>query len=99
MIIDNPQVLRKLVEDYVIPAGHENADAIVRDPAVRAWVDQYSLDMAALTERLWEGMISDPQSRWYREGPEYRDYLRPPILFKGERPTSDISQPIAPAER
>jgi MoaA/NifB/PqqE/SkfB family radical SAM enzyme len=99
MIIDNPQVLRKLVDEYVIPAGHENADAIVRDPEVREWADRYSQDMARLTEGLWEGMISDPESRWYREGPEYRDYLRPPILFKGERPTEDISQPIAPPKR
>jgi hypothetical protein len=52
--------------------------------------------MAELTEDAWEAMVSDPQGRWYREGPEYRTYLRPPVLFKGERPTSDISQPIVP---
>jgi hypothetical protein len=99
MIIDNPQVLRKLVEEYVIPAGHENADAIVRDQEAVAWADAYSERMAELTEQLWEAMVSDPLSRWYREGPEYRDYLRPPILFPGDRPTDDISQPIVPPDR
>jgi hypothetical protein len=96
MIIDNPQVLRKLVQDYVIPAGHENADAVIRDPRVVEWADRFSKEMAALTEPLWEKMINDPGSRWYKEGPEYREYLRPPILFAGERPTEDISQPIVP---
>ncbi len=99
MIIDNPDVLRKLVDQYVIPAGHENADAIVRDPAVRAWVDWYSARMAELTDPMWEAMIDDPSSRWYREGPEYREYLRPPILFEGQRPRGDISQPMVAPKR
>ncbi len=99
MIIDNPQVLRKLVEQYVIPAGHSHADAVIRDPRFIAWTDRYAARMAELTEPLWEQMINDPTSRWYREGPEYRDYLRPPILRReGGRPP-DISQPIAPPER
>lgn len=94
MIIDNPEVLRNLVREHVIPAGHDNADAIVKDPAVMAWADQYAARMAELTDPLWESMIQDPASRWYREGPEYREYLRPPILFEGERPRDDISQPM-----
>ena len=99
MIIDNPDVLRRLVREHVIPAGHENADAIVMDPAVIAWADSYSSRMAELTDPQWEEMIRDPSSRWYREGPEYREYLRPPILFDGERPKDDISQPIAVPKR
>jgi hypothetical protein len=55
--------------------------------------------MKELTEPLWEAMVNDPTSRWYREGPEYRDYLRPPILYNGERPTNDISQPMVPPAR
>ena len=94
MIIDNPTVLRKLVEEYVIPAGHDHADAVIHDPRFIQWTDQYAARMKELTEEAWERMVNDPQSRWYREGPEYRDYLRPPILFKGARPTDDISQPI-----
>jgi MoaA/NifB/PqqE/SkfB family radical SAM enzyme len=99
MVIDNPHVLRKLVEEYVIPAGHENADAIVHDPKAVAWADQYEARMKELTEPLWEAMVNDPTSRWYREGPEYRDYLRPPILYNGERPTNDIPQPMVPPAR
>jgi MoaA/NifB/PqqE/SkfB family radical SAM enzyme len=99
MIIDNPQVLRKLVDQYVIPAGHSHADAVIRDPRFIAWTDRYAARMAELTEPLWEKMISDPESRWYREGTEYRDHLRPPILRKDEGRTSDISQPIVPPDR
>ena len=55
--------------------------------------------MAELTEPLWEKMISDPESRWYWEGPEYRDYLRPPVLCGGGGRPSDISQPIVPPDR
>jgi hypothetical protein len=99
MIIDNPSVLRKLVEQYAIPAGHEKADAIVHEPKVVSWADAYAARMAQLIEPLWEDLVNDPDSRWYREGPEYRDYLRPPILFEGERPTDDASQPMIPPDR
>jgi len=99
MIIDNPGVLRRLVETYVIPAGHENADAIVRDPKAVAWADHYAARMKELTEPLWEAMINDPGSRWYREGPDYREWLRPPVLCGGKRPAEDVSQPIAPPAR
>jgi MoaA/NifB/PqqE/SkfB family radical SAM enzyme len=99
MIIDNPRVLRKLVREYVIPAGHDNADAIVNDPDVVAWADGYSARMAELTDPQWEKMINDPDSRWYRDGPEYREYLRPPILFDGERPREDVSQPIVGSKK
>ena len=96
MIIDNPGVLRRLVEQHVVPAGHENADAIVRDPKAVAWADDYARRMEELTEPAWEAMVSDPSSRWYRGGPDYLDYLRPPILFAGERPDGDLPQPVAP---
>jgi hypothetical protein len=99
MIIDNPRVLRTLVEQYVIPAGHSHADAVIRDPRFIAWTDWYSARMAELTEPAWEQMISDPESRWYREGPEYRDYLQPPILGTDRGRTPDITQPIVPPDR
>ena len=33
------------------------------------------------------------------DGPEYRDFLRPPILFQGKRPTGDAVQPIVLPDR
>ena len=83
MIMDNPEVLRTLVSEHVIPSGHQSADSIIRDPEVVRWVDAYARRMEELTEDEWEKTVSDPDSRWYREGSEYRDYLRPPILHKG----------------
>lgn len=96
MIIDNPRVLRRLVREYAVPDGHRDADAIISDPRVVAWADRFAARMEELAEPLWEALINDPCSRWFREGTEYRDHLRPAILFQGERPASDFSQPIAP---
>ncbi len=83
MIVDNPEVLRTLVKEHVIPSGHQSADSIINDPKVVTWVDGYARRMEELTEDEWEKTVSDPASRWYREGSEYRDCLRPPILHKG----------------
>jgi hypothetical protein len=33
MIIDNPEVLRKLVEEHLVPAGHEHSEDLIYDPA------------------------------------------------------------------
>jgi MoaA/NifB/PqqE/SkfB family radical SAM enzyme len=96
MIIDNPGVLRRLVDQYCIPAGHEGADSIVRDPRARAWADQYSARMEELTEERWQSMVNDPNSRWFREGPDYSEYLRPPVEYPHDRPDDGYLQPIAP---
>ncbi len=82
MIVDNPRVLRKLVAQHLVPAGHEHSEDIVRDPAVVEWVDDYAAWMKALTDPMWEAQIQDPADRWYKEGPEYKGLfrfkLRPP---------------------
>ena len=96
MLMDNPEVLRRLVRNYGVRAGHSNADAIVKDPALRAWADRYAARMAELTDPLWEKMVFDPTSRWYWDGPEYRDYLRPPVLFHGKKGTDDVPPTVFP---
>ena len=76
MIVDNPQVLRRVVAEHLVPAGHEHSEDIVRDPRVVAWADAYSARLKALTDPLWEAEIADPSNRWYRGNPEYKNLFR-----------------------
>ena len=76
MIIDNPQVLRDVVDEYLVPQGHQHSEDIIHDPNVVAWIDEYSAAFKALTDPVWEKAISDPSYRWYREGQEYKNLFR-----------------------
>ncbi len=76
MIIDNPAVLRKVVAEFVVPSGHVHAEDIIRDPRVAKWIDDYSERFRELTEPVWQKIIEDPESRWYKEKPEYKNLFR-----------------------
>jgi len=71
-ITDNPQVLRKLVQEYVVDQGHPHSEDIVRDPAVTRWMDDYAERFKALVEPEWVRTIENPESRWYKEKYEYK---------------------------
>lgn len=73
IIIDNPQVLRRLVDEYVVAQGHAHSEDIVRDPNVTKWVDEYSMRFKQLTEPEWLETIENPASRWYKEKDEYKN--------------------------
>jgi MoaA/NifB/PqqE/SkfB family radical SAM enzyme len=72
MIIDNPEVLRDVVEEYLVPQGHQHSEDIIRDPKVVSWVDRYAQRFKALVDPIWRKQMEDPSDRWYREGNEYR---------------------------
>ena len=76
MIVDNPQVLRKVVAEHLVPAGHEHSEDVVKDPAVVAWADDYAARFRSLTDPLWEAQIANPADRWHREGQEYKNLFR-----------------------
>ncbi len=76
MIVDNPHVLRKVVAEHMVPAGHQHSEDVVRDPAVVAWVDRYARSFQELTDPIWEAQIRDPTDRWHREGTEYKNLFR-----------------------
>jgi MoaA/NifB/PqqE/SkfB family radical SAM enzyme len=80
MIVDNPQVLRKVVKEHLVPAGHAHSEDVVDDPKVVDWVDRYATRFQELTDPLWEAQIRDPADRWFLEGKEYRSLFR----FKAE---------------
>jgi len=72
MIIDNPDVLRKLVDEHLVPQGHEHSEDIIHDPKVVAWIDRYAERFKELTDPVWEAQIRNPSDRWYKEGEEYK---------------------------
>jgi MoaA/NifB/PqqE/SkfB family radical SAM enzyme len=76
MIVDNPDVLRRLVAEYVVPQGHEGAEDIVSNPDVVEWIDSYARRMEELTEADWLATIEDPSARWFTGGEEYRLLFR-----------------------
>lgn len=76
MIIDNPQVLRKLVHEHLVPQGHRYSEDIIHDPAVVDWIDRYAERFKNLTDPVWLQMIEDPNYRWYRRGKEYAGLFR-----------------------
>jgi len=76
MIIDNPQILRKLVDEFVALPGHAHSEDIVRDPKVMKWIDAYSERFKELTEPEWLHTISNPASRWFKEKQEYKNLFQ-----------------------
>ena len=73
MIIDNPQVLRDLVDQFMVPQGHPHSEDIIRDPVVMKWVGDNAEKLKELTEPEWLSMIENPESRWYKEKDEYKN--------------------------
>jgi len=76
MIVDNPQVLRKVVAEHLVPAGHVHSEDVITDPGVVAWVDDYAARFKALADPIWERAINDPSNRWYKDNPEYKNLFR-----------------------
>ena len=76
MIIDNPQVLRKVVDEHLIPEGHQHSEDIIRDPEVVEWIDDYAEEFKNLTDPVWLELIEDPNYRWYKHGKEYKELFR-----------------------
>ncbi len=73
MIIDNPEVLRDVVAEHLAPAGHAHSEDLIRDPKTVKWMDDYAQRFKEIVDPVWEKEISNPESRWYREGAAYRD--------------------------
>ncbi len=87
LIMDNPSVLRRVVDQHVVAQGHPHAEDLLRDSTVRQWVDAYAERLEQLTEPAWQETIRNPESRWFREEPEFGH------LFRFGRP-SDAACPI-----
>lgn len=73
LILDNPQVLRNLVRQYVRGQSHAHSEDILLDPATIRWVDRYADRLKDLTEPEWLNIVGNPESRWYKEKAEYKN--------------------------
>jgi len=76
IITDNPQVLRKLIDEHMVAKGHAHSEDIVRDPAVTRWIDDYAQRFKDLTEPEWLKIIENPDGRWYKEKWEYQNLFK-----------------------
>ena len=69
MIIDNPQILRRVVREFRARPSHEGAETVVEDPAIVAHLDRYASRMHEITDPQWLREHHDnPASEWYRGG-------------------------------
>lgn len=75
-ITDNPQALRKLVDEHMVAQGHAHSEDIVRDPAVTRWIDDYARRFQELTDPEWNKIVENPESRWYKEKYEYQNLFK-----------------------
>ena len=73
IIMDNPEVLRRLVNEHVVSQGHAHSEDILCDTMVTQWIDRYARQMKELTEAEWLETIGNPASRWYKEKEEYKN--------------------------
>jgi len=69
MIIDNPQVLRRLVKRFGAAPSHEGAETVIEDPAIVAHLDRYAARMHEITDPQWlSDHYDNPASEWHRHG-------------------------------
>ena len=53
MIIDNPQVLRKVMQEHLAPHGHRHSEDIINDPDMVDWIDRCAERFNNLTDQVW----------------------------------------------
>lgn len=54
-IIDNPEVLRKIVAECGAKPSYPGAETIIEDPAVRAHLDRYAEQWKEIADEVWRG--------------------------------------------
>lgn len=53
MIIDNPEVLREVIEKYNAKPNHPGADSVINDPKIRKHIDGYAKRWKEIADELW----------------------------------------------
>lgn len=67
MIIDNPEVLRRLVEEFGARPSHEGAETVIKDPAIVEHLDRYAARLHEITDPQWLiEHYDNPASEWHR---------------------------------
>jgi MoaA/NifB/PqqE/SkfB family radical SAM enzyme len=66
-IIDNPELLRRLVREHGIKPSHTGAESLVEDPRIVQHLDRYAARMHELSDEDWlRDHYDNPQSEWHR---------------------------------
>ena len=69
MIIDNPEVLRRLVKEYGAVPSHAGAESIVEDPHIVQHLTEYGREVRRLSGVEWRRDHYDNEdSEWHRHG-------------------------------
>jgi MoaA/NifB/PqqE/SkfB family radical SAM enzyme len=96
MIIDNPDVLREVVDTHLVQQGHEHSEDLIHDENVVDWINRYAKRFRELTDPEWEKEIENPESRWYKYGKEYQNLF---MFQRGRRVTEEeLREKAAPGE-
>jgi hypothetical protein len=54
MIIDNPEVMRRVMKKSGARPTHPGAETIIEDPKITKFLDRYSERMHELTDEAWK---------------------------------------------
>ena len=65
MIIDHPEVLRKLVKEHGAKGTHKEEEQIVNDEKVKKHLDEYSKKVLEITDKEWEGPYHKFFKHWF----------------------------------
>jgi hypothetical protein len=66
-IIDNPELLRRLIREHGIGPSHTGAESLVEDPRIVQHLDRYAARMRELSDEDWlRDHYDNPDSEWHR---------------------------------
>jgi MoaA/NifB/PqqE/SkfB family radical SAM enzyme len=66
-IIDNPELLRRLIREHGIEPSHDGAESLVEDPRIVRHLDRYAARMKELSDGDWvRDHYDNPESEWHR---------------------------------
>ena len=73
MVIDQPEVFRKVVKEHKAKPSHVGSESIVTDPKITAHLDNYAKEYHKLADPVWEKeYLNNPNNKWYKEGKHWK---------------------------
>lgn len=63
-LIDNPHVLRRVVEKFNAKPSYNGSENVIKKPKVTKFLDNYSKKMHQLTDPIWENKLSLKHKHW-----------------------------------
>jgi MoaA/NifB/PqqE/SkfB family radical SAM enzyme len=63
-LIDNPEILRKIVKKHGAKPSYNGGMAVINDPKVCRFLDKYSKQMHKMTEPIWDKELKEHFSHW-----------------------------------